>query len=137
EVRLRQRDGRRRERVRGECSGGRAHAVSDEEPEVRTAALLEAGGEPRRTEPSGVRDAHGYTPIVGSPAVSSRPYIRFMFWMACPAAPFTRLSTAAARTAVPVRASRPTPTSHTFAPVTRFASGISPGESTRTNGAPS
>jgi hypothetical protein len=59
-----------------------------------------------------------------------------MFWMAWPAAPLTRLSTAAATTTVPVRESSATPTSQTFAPVTRFASGMTPGGSARTNGAP-
>src|SRR5205807_6486451 len=131
------RDGRGGERVRRERAGRGAGVVRDEQAEVRAAALLEAGGYAGGPEPTCVRDAHGYTPIVGSPAVSSNPHIRFMFWTACPAAPFTRLSTAAATTAVPVRASSPTPISHTFAPLTRFASRISPDGRTRTNGPPS
>src|SRR4030095_12575128 len=43
-------------------------------------------------------DAHAQT---GSPAVSGRPAARFRFWMAWPAAPFTRLSSAANTTARP------------------------------------
>src|SRR6185503_4637922 len=35
---------------------------------------------------------HGNSAICSSPAVSGNPNIRFMFWIACPAEPFTRLS---------------------------------------------
>ena len=36
--------------------------------------------------------SHGNSAICSSPAVSGSPNIRFMFWIACPAEPFTRLS---------------------------------------------
>ncbi len=35
---------------------------------------------------------HGNSAICSSPIVSGNPNIRFMFWIACPAEPFTRLS---------------------------------------------
>lgn len=38
------------------------------------------------------RLAQGKTPTASSPRVSSQPIIAFMFWIACPEAPFTRLS---------------------------------------------
>ncbi len=37
---------------------------------------------------------HGDSGGIRSPRVSGSPSIRFMFWIACPAAPFTRLSIA-------------------------------------------
>ena len=40
-----------------------------------------------------------------SPAVSSRPKLRFMFWIAWPAAPLTMLSMAEMAMKVPVRLS--------------------------------
>src|SRR5262249_51951216 len=63
---------------------------------------------------------HGASPVVGSASASSRSNSRFMFWMAWPAAPLTRLSSAATITAVPVRASPPVPSSQTFDPWTCF-----------------
>src|SRR5581483_9775226 len=39
-------------------------------------------------------DAHTRMPFSRSPAVSSRPSARFAFWIAWPAAPFPRLSSA-------------------------------------------
>ncbi len=59
------------------------------------------------------------------------------FWIAWPAAPFTRLSTAPTTTAVPVRGSATACSSITFVPRVRFESTIAPGGSTRTNGAAS
>ena len=36
--------------------------------------------------------SYGNSAICSSPVVSGNPNIRFMFWIACPAEPFTRLS---------------------------------------------
>ena len=43
----------------------------------------------------GVAPSHGYTPGAVSPVSSENPSIRFMAWIAWPAAPLTRLSNAA------------------------------------------
>src|SRR5258708_49762 len=58
-------------------------------------------------------DAHGQH---ASPAVSGSPSITFMFWIACPAAPFTRLSIAA----MTVRRGRRTPATSATPTATRF-----------------
>lgn len=48
---------------------------------------------------------YGQTPFLGRPVDSSMPSMRFMFWIAWPAAPFTKLSITLAITAYPVRSS--------------------------------
>src|SRR2546426_11901279 len=70
-----------------------------------------------------------------SPSVSGRPSITFMFWIACPAAPFTRLSIAAitvsrGRRTFPTAA---TPSATRFRYTTSFNDGSAPC-STRTHG---
>src|SRR6185437_6582394 len=52
---------------------------------------------------------HGNNAICSSPVVSGPPNIRFMFWMACPAEPFTRLSSVAITMARPLMRSATTP----------------------------
>src|SRR6185295_2694812 len=58
-----------------------------------------AGGD----EAFGGGNAHGYTPMVVSPAVSSRPSIKFAHWIIWPAAPLPRLSIAESASTRPVR----------------------------------
>src|SRR5271165_5286367 len=62
-----------------------------------------------------------------SPSLSACPSIRFIFWIAWPAAPFTRLSMALTTTARPVAASNFKPISQKFVRWTAFKSGNSPG----------
>src|SRR5262249_6549015 len=44
---------------------------------------------------------HGYTPATGSPRSSGSRYIALAHWTACPAAPFTRLSSTLTTTSLP------------------------------------
>src|SRR5919106_72400 len=74
--------------------------------------------------------------MTGSAVVSSKPAITFRFWIAWPAAPLTRLSTAPMTIAVPVRSSTVACNSTTFDARTRLVSAMAPGGSTRTNGSP-
>ncbi len=46
----------------------------------------------RMPRPHPEYEVHGNSAICSSPMVSGNPSIRFMFWIACPAEPFTRLS---------------------------------------------
>src|ERR1039458_8733668 len=68
------------------------------------------------------------------PSVSASPSIRFIFWMAWPAAPFTRLSMALTTTARPVLGSTVAPMSQKFVRATDRRSGVRPGLYSRRNG---
>ena len=93
--------------VRGEhaCRAGRRAVGGGHDGEVGFAARLDAAGHPCGGESWDVGNTHGYTPTAVSPVASSNPEIRLAHWMACPAAPFTRLSMAHSTTTVLVRAS--------------------------------
>src|ERR1017187_2364935 len=69
-----------------------------------------------------------------SPSVSGQPSIRFMFWMAWPAAPLTRLSMALTTTARLVGASKATPIWQKLVRVTPRRSGVCRGLKRRTKG---
>ena len=62
---------------------------------------MAAGGD----EALGGGDAHGQTPMLDRPALSSRPSIRLAHWIIWPAAPLPRLSSAAMARTGPVRSS--------------------------------
>ena len=68
-----------------------------------------------------------YQQLHSRPSVSGNPSIRFMFWTACPAAPFTRLSMALTTTARPVAGSNDTPMSQKLVRATPRRSGTCPG----------
>src|SRR5258706_3555167 len=51
--------------------------------------------------------AHGFEPTSINPVFSSRPNIRFIFWTAWPAAPFTKLSSAEKTTTCRPRLANP------------------------------
>ena len=70
------------------------------------------------------------------PSVSGSPSMRFMFWTAWPAAPFTRLSMALTTIARPVLASSVTPISQKLVRATPRRSGMWPGLYSRINGSP-
>ena len=70
------------------------------------------------------------------PVVSGRPNIRFMFWIAWPAAPLTRLSSTASTIARSVPAGRCTAMRRMFDARTERVSGAEPGGITSTNGSP-
>src|SRR5262249_10192527 len=70
------------------------------------------------------------------PSPSSSRNMRFAFWTAWPAAPFTRLSMADTITARRVAASNASATSQKFVPSTAATLGNSPAGSSRTNGRP-
>src|SRR5262249_46917611 len=59
---------------------------------------------------------HGHIPGAFSPAVSSNPHIRFMFWIACPTMPLPRLSIAEITVTRLVRSSTASPMWHIFEP---------------------
>src|SRR6476646_4186235 len=90
--------------------------VGGDEREVGRARFLDAAREPARDEPFGRGDAHGWIPTSGKAVVSGRPSNRFAACTIWPAAPFTRLSSAAIATTVSVRASKRTVTCTTLAP---------------------
>src|SRR4029078_3117327 len=77
-----------------DACGGAAGPRVYPEGHVRGAVLLYSGGDARRRESLGCRDAHGATPIVESPVVSSRPRAMFMLCKAPPRVPLVRLSMA-------------------------------------------
>ena len=58
---------------------------------------------PGGLEAGGSGDGHGATPFTGRPVDSARPSAMFADWMAAPAVPFTRLSTAVTTTTRPAR----------------------------------
>ena len=107
-------------------------AVADEQAEVDRAGRLDArrgvggakaGRQPavvlrdvrralhpaRREELLGERGAHG-----SIPSVSSKPYMRLRFWIACDDEPFQRLSIAEKTSTLPVRGSARTCSAHMF-----------------------
>ena len=101
-----QRDRRCEEFVLGEDGdrGRRLQVLGRDQGHVVAAALdpgMAAGGD----EALWRGDAHGQTPIICSPALSSRPSIKFAHWIICPAAPFPRLSSAAMARTLPVLSS--------------------------------
>src|SRR6185437_9584075 len=77
---------------------------------------------------------HGNSATWSRPVVSGQPMIRFMFWIAWPDAPFTRLSSAAIMIARPSRRSLATPMKVMLEPRTCRVCGVSPNGSTCTNG---
>src|SRR5205823_11449079 len=76
--------------------------VVDDDGDIRSTGRLQPGGDTGRAEALGCRDAQGATPSTGSPVVSGRPSAMLAFWIACPAAPLPRLSSAATTTARPL-----------------------------------
>src|SRR6266545_2224610 len=78
---------------------------------------------------------HRPTPAFSSPAVSLQPMARFRFWIAWPAAPFTRLSRAEKTTTRP-DAPAWTEIRQSFVPTTSESRGGAP-STTRTKGEPS
>ena len=85
--------------------GGRGLAVVGRDQRHVVAAILDPGMAAGGDEALGGGDAHGQTPTVERPAVSSRPSIRLAHWIIWPAAPLTRLSSAAMARTRPVRSS--------------------------------
>ncbi len=73
-------------------------------------------------------------PCTGRPHVSGQPSTMLRFWIACPAAPFTRLSIAAVARSVCPPCTVVTATSQRLEALTSLVSGQLPGSSTRTNG---
>ena len=94
EVRREDARGRDRPAIRG-CDQG----------EIGRAGRLDAARHATRLEACRCRDTHGISPRSGRPVGSGSPRTRFAAWIAWPAAPFTRLSSAAIASTVPVRAS--------------------------------
>ena len=88
----------------------------------------------QRTGVSTAFDVYGQSPANRSPAFSSNPIMRFMFWTAWPDAPFTRLSMAVTITALPVLPSAWTPMSQKFEPRTFRTFGNCPTGRTRMKG---
>ena len=118
-------DGRRLHAVRGEHPGaGRGHERAHER-EI-DAVLADAAVHGAGDEALGGGDAHTSTPARRRPAVSSRPSARFAFWIAWPAAPLPRLSSAQTTIVVPVEPSVKTPISAASVPCTRASSGVVP-----------
>ena len=86
---------------------GRLRPAAVHDDEARAPRRARAAISPRRRTPSaGARQhvaaqldddastGYGHGPGSSSDAVSGRPSIRFMFWIACPAPPLIRLSVA-------------------------------------------
>src|SRR4029077_18479442 len=67
----------------------------------------------------------GYTPSSGRPSVSGRPYMTLAHCIACPAAPFTRLSSALMAIRRWLCSSTATETKHRFEPSVHFVCGVS------------
>ena len=114
----------------------RLHAVGREHPgagrgderaherEVE-AVLADAAVHGAGDEALGGGDAHTSTPASRRPAVSSRPSARFAFWIAWPAAPLPRLSSAQTTIVVPVeRVRRRRRSRRASVPWTRVSSGV-------------
>src|SRR2546423_7476708 len=74
----------------------------DRDVEPRRAGLLHPGRDGARDEAAREGDslaaAHGHSGIASRPCVSGRPQSTLKFWIAWPAAPFTRLSRTATAT---------------------------------------
>ena len=88
----------------------------DDDGDVGLAGRLEAGGDAGRLEPCGCGDAHGATPFTVRARSSGRPSAMFMDWMAAPAVPLTRLSTAVTTTTRSAARSIARPISAVLAP---------------------
>src|SRR5262249_31750234 len=129
-------DGRRLHPVRREHGGGRHRPAGGRggEGEGGRAARPGAAGDAAGLEAGRRRDAHGMIPTAGRPVVSGSPRTRLAHWIACPAAPFPRLSSAHNATTDPVRSSKRTVRCAEFEPTVAFVDGGS--SSTVTNGAP-
>ena len=100
----------------------RRAAVHDE-GEIERAGALDAGGDAGGLEAGWRGDGHGATPFTGRPVDSARPSAMFADWMAAPAVPFTRLSTAVTTTTRPATSSTARPMSAVFAPSTSAVRG--------------
>src|SRR5699024_3230219 len=125
--------------------GGVTGAVVDDEGEIDGAGGLQAGGETDGAEAAGGGDRlgcswergrgremvevpggrrggprrpQGARAVRDSPVVSGRPSARFRDWIAAPAVPLTRLSSAEITVAWPLRRSTAAPMRRVFAPVT-------------------
>src|SRR5699024_4969224 len=109
-------------------------AAVDDERDVGLSCALETRRDAGRGESGGRRDAHGATPSTGRAVVSSRPSARVIDWMAAPAVPFARLSTAVTTTTRFAERSIASPISAVFAPVTSAVRGKRPAGSSCTNG---
>src|SRR4029453_311619 len=89
-------------RAAGEEAGSLGGRVGHHQGDVRSTAGLDAGSPPGGPEAARERGAYGHRPSSGRPASSSRPSTRLAFWIAWPAAPLTRLSSALVTIALPV-----------------------------------
>ncbi len=107
----REHDRRRGQAAARERPGGHCGAVARHERQVGRARVLDAAGHAggpeaaRKADADAVFHRHTPSPSAVRPAPSSRPSTRLAFWSACPPAPLTRLSIAAAQIAVCVRSS--------------------------------
>src|SRR5690606_22393300 len=96
---LRPDDGVRLRAVAREHRGaGLERAAVDDDGEVEPTGGLEPGCDARGFEAGGGGDGHGATPFTGRASVSGKPSAMFADWMAAPAVPLVRLSTAATTT---------------------------------------
>ena len=102
-------------------------AAVDHDGDVGLAGRLEADGDAGRLESLGRGDAHGATPFTVARCLRARPSAMFMDWIAAPAVPLTRLSTAVTTTTRFAARSIARPISAVFAPRTSAVRGNSPG----------
>ena len=122
QVLLRDLDRRRLHAVRREHAraNGRHERADEREVAVRASdPALDAAGD----EALGGSDAHTKTPGSRKPSDSGSPSARLAFWIACPAAPLPRLSSAQMTIARPVERSMKRPISAASVPCTRASSG--------------
>jgi hypothetical protein len=82
---------------------GRCPRPLDDEGAGNSVADLELPGNESNENLEGCACRYGYTANPSRPIVSGKPSIRFMFWMACPAAPLTKLSRQLMTISLPVR----------------------------------
>ena len=101
----------------------------------RIGKMLSAARE--TAESLGLGDAHGATPTVVSPSVSSSPKARLRHCTAAPAVPFARLSMAPIATTRPAASSTATCRWAVFAPATALVCGHSPSGTRWMNGSAS
>ncbi len=106
----------------------------DDDGDIGLAAGLQADGDAGRFESLGCGDAHGHAPFIVSQGdsrrdsvdergPSGRPSAMFMDWMAAPAVPLTRLSSAATTTTRFAARSIASPSSAVLAPSTSAVRG--------------
>ena len=131
------------------AAGVVAWSVVHDQREVTRPGGLDPGSHARGPEATGCGDAaarrpgrdsgpgHGATPSTGRPRASGRPRIRLAFCSAWPAAPLTRLSSAAITVVRPEWASTATCRWTLLEPSVAAVLGIRPGGRTCTNGSPS